>query len=344
MNDRAVGLLEQYDLEVHRTRKGRGAILCDTNQGCLIFKEYLGNADKIYIQDRLLKQISGMDLVRVENIIPAKDGKLLVKSNDGTSYILKTYFEGRELNIFDKEECVEAVKLVAQLHGCMEFPAQDMEAAGAAAEKYSGLFTFIPEREYEKRNRELRKVKRYLRKKSQKTWFEISLQHTFDYFLDQALGITEEWQSYNGADSYGRQKAPMVFCHGDYQYHNIIKLDQDWCVINFEKCMLDNPIRDLYLLLRKLLEKSNWSVPLGTELLEAYDSVMPISAYSRLDLYYRLAYPEKFWKIVNFYFNSGKAWIPERNQEKLEKLLAQEKEKQHFLDVVFREVNGNNSW
>ena len=42
MNDRAVALLEQYEIEVLRTRKGRGAILCDTQQGCLIFKEYTG--------------------------------------------------------------------------------------------------------------------------------------------------------------------------------------------------------------------------------------------------------------------------------------------------------------
>ena len=44
MNDRAVELLEQYEIEVLRTRKGRGAIVCDTSQGCLILKEYSGNA------------------------------------------------------------------------------------------------------------------------------------------------------------------------------------------------------------------------------------------------------------------------------------------------------------
>ena len=53
-------------------------------------------------------------------------------------------------------------------------------------------------------------------------------------------------------------------------------------------------------------------------------------------LYYRLAYPEKFWKIVNFYYNTGKAWIPGRNMEKIEKLFAQEREKQLFLENIFR--------
>ena len=55
-------------------------------------------------------------------------------------------------------------------------------------------------------------------------------------------------------------------------------------------------------------------------------------------MYYRLAYPEKFWKIVNFYYNSRKVWIPERNREKLQLVVEQEKEKQAFLDAVFRTI------
>ena len=59
MNDRAVELLEQYEIEVLRTRKGRGAILCETNRGCLILKEYAGSQERIALQDRLLKQVAG---------------------------------------------------------------------------------------------------------------------------------------------------------------------------------------------------------------------------------------------------------------------------------------------
>lgn len=328
MNDRAAGLLEQYEIEVLRTRKGRGAILCDTNQGCLIFKEYSGNAEKIRLQDRLLKQIAQMGSVCVESILPARDGELLVKDNDGTSYVLKTYFEGRECNIYDKAECADAVRTLAKLHSNMILPAQDSAA----------LKPFSQEREYEKHNRELKRVRRFLRQKSQKTWFEIGLMNTFDYFLDQALEVTQEWHKYVEAGQDFESMGNVCFCHGDYQYHNIVKSGKGWCIINFEKCIQDNQIRDLYLLLRKLLEKSNWSILLGTDLLAAYESVSPISACSRIDLYYRMAYPEKFWKIVNFYYNSGKSWIPERNQDKLAKLIAQEEQKQHFLDVVFRSV------
>lgn len=328
MNDRAVALLEQYDVEVLHVRKGRGAILCDTDKGCLIFKEYTGNADRIRMQDTLLKHINSLQKVAVESIIPTKEGELFVKDNDEVRYVLKTYREGRECNIYDKEECMEAVRLLAHLHDCTELP-KDTEGLPHA---------FSQEKEYEKHNKELKRVRKYLQQRSQKSWFEISLLNAYNIFLEQALSVTQEWSSYAKNLQKDAEENAHIYCHGDYQYHNILRSEEGWFLMNFEKCIPDNPIRDLYLLMRKLLEKSNWSVPLGKELLGAYEKERPISAISRIDLYYRLAYPEKFWKIVNFYYNSGKAWIPERNREKLEKLVRQEENKQYFLDEVFRKV------
>ena len=66
--------------------------------------------------------------------------------------------------------------------------------------------------------------------------------------------------------------------------------------------------------------------------MDVYDKVRPMDGTEYRQLYYRLAYPEKFWKIVNFYYNSGKAWIPGKNLEKLMKVTEQEKDKQAFLE------------
>lgn len=327
MNDRAVNLLEQYDIEIFRTKKGRGAILCDTDQGCLIYKQYTGSDRRIEIQNSLLTYIAKQQKVNVERMIPTKEGMLYVKDHDGVKYVLKTYCEGRECNIYEKTEYLEAVKLLARLH-------QSMEGMQGLEQE---MFRVSQEKEYEKHNRELKKVRKYLQQKSQKTWFEIQLLHTFDLFLEQALTVAEDWHYYQHVifqeqtEGGGQQK----FCHGDYQYHNILKCEQGWMLVNFERCVPDDPIRDLYLLMRKLLEKGNWSVALGRDLLSAYEKERSIEVKSRIDLYYRLSYPEKFWKIVNFYYNSGKAWIPERNYEKLMKLLNQEEEKQNFLREIF---------
>ena len=321
MNDRAISLLEKYEIEVTGTRKGRGAILCETDRGLLVFKEYCGNPEHLKMQKELLRRIAENSSLRTEELLEDKEGELSVRDYDGTRYLLKTYRDGRECNVRDREDCLQAATVLARLHLCTQDGIPDMEPEA-----------YVIGREYEKRNRELRKIRKFLKERSQKTWFEISLKSCFDRFLEQAQAAAEGWKSYAPLSECSGQRG---ICHGDYTYHNLLADPEGWFLINFERCICDDPVRDLNLLLRKILEKSGWSVALGKELLEVYERIRPLPALSKIDLYYRLSYPEKFWKIANFYYNSGKAWIPGRNQEKLEKLLAQEKEKKEFLEKVF---------
>lgn len=326
MNDRTVGLFDNYEIEVNRTWKGRGAILCETDKGLFILKEYHGPVNKILFQDKLLNHIKESGFPRVESLLKTKEGEYVVYDQDRIPYIVKSYFEGRECNNRELEECKQAVRVLAQLHNCSVMCDMD---------DFEAQPVFQIDREYEKHNKELKKVRRFLREKSQKTAFEIYLVEHYDYFFDNALQVTGEMRYYMKDDIMGMAEFPIV-CHGDYQYHNIIQAADGMALINFEKCIRDNPVRDLYLFMRKLLEKNNWSQTLGDTLLNAYDAERSLSEKDYMQLYYRFAYPEKFWKIVNFYYNSGKAWIPGRNMEKLEKLLLQEQEKQDFLEAIFQ--------
>lgn len=74
---------------------------------------------------------------------------------------------------------------------------------------------------------------------------------------------------------------------------------------------------------------------LGKQLLGTYNEERNLRKEDLLQLKYRLLYPEKFWKIVNFYYNSSKAWISCKNGEKLEKLLEQEEAKQLLIQKMF---------
>ena len=85
-----------------------------------------------------------------------------------------------------------------------------------------------------------------------------------------------------------------------------------------------------------MMEKSNWSGELGQFILENYRKKRNITEMEKYQLYYRLSYPEKFWKIVNFYYNSPKVWMPEKNLEKLKKIWTQEEEKNCFLEKYFK--------
>lgn len=318
VNDRHVSLLENYDMEVLRTWKGRGALLCETDRGILILKEYGGHKDKCLFQDAVLRMIQNRGFCNIETIIKNKEGELLTTDADGSFYVLKTYFEGRECNVRDKSECGLAMETLARLH-----------KAGTVEDSMppSGKMYTVHE-EFEKHNKELRRVRKFLKEKSQKTDFEIYLMQCYEYFFQLAVRTAEAFNAYS---SSLKNQQPSVVCHGDYQYHNLLLAEDTLNIINFEKCAPDSPVRDIYLFMRKLLEKSDWSAAVGFDLLEAYEKENRLEKEDYIQLYYRLTYPEKFWKIVNFYYNSGKAWIPGKNLEKLVKVHQQEKEKIEFL-------------
>ena len=78
--------------------------------------------------------------------------------------------------------------------------------------------------EFEKHNREMKKVKRFLRDKSQKNGFEIYLMQHYDGFYNKALEATENLKDFaNDLEAeYIDLNGPV--CHGDFQYHNLLNL------------------------------------------------------------------------------------------------------------------------
>ena len=45
-------------------------------------------------------------------------------------------------------------------------------------------------------------------------------------------------------------------------------------------------------------------------------------------------YPEKYWKQMNFYYNTNKVWIPDKNLEKLKKAAEQKSIRAAFLKIL----------
>lgn len=325
MDDRAIGILENYELKVLRTWKGRGAILIETTEGIKILKEFVGPRDKVILQDKLIKHIKMNGIPGVDEFVPNKEGELVTLDMNQVPYVVKDYFEGKECSVREIQDCTQAITHLGKLHKCMCLPGEPLA---------TDILPNLLAKEFEKHNRELKKVRNFVRQKGQKTTFEIFLLKNYDIFYDKALEVEAayeqiDWEAYY-LDVFKKGK----FCHGDYQYHNIIIKDKVPCVINFEKYVMDSQIKDLYLFTRKVLEKNNWSVDFGNQLLQTYQKEHLLSEMEWKELYFRLSYPEKFWKIVNYYYNSGKAFISERNSDKLEKLLNKEAEKNNFLKTL----------
>jgi hypothetical protein len=79
------------------------------------------------------------------------------------------------------------------------------------------------------------------------------------------------------------------------------------------------------------MEKNGWDGGLGIAVIAAYEKERALEPEEKTLLYAMLLYPEKYWKLVNFYYNSRKSWISSRNLEKLIKIRAQEENRAFFL-------------
>ena len=326
MNDRAVSILEQYDFSVERTWKGRGAILFETNDGIYILKEYKGALSRLsFIADRL-HQISENGYPDIEEILPNKEGEYYCTDYDRTIYIVKRYFGAKECNIRERQECFKGIRALGALHNAM---------TGIVVDEPLQVDTLPLLYELQKRNAELRRVRKYLKTKGQKTEFERFLQENYDYFYEKALETVASLEEEDTDEWCKRIKQSQTYCHGDYQYHNILIEDKRCFIINFEKLAMDNPVKDVYFYSRKLLEKNNWDLALGRELIRTYNEERSLQEEDLLQLKYRFLYPEKFWKIVNFYYNNSKAWISCKNMEKLETILEQEEIKNELIYMMF---------
>lgn len=199
MNDRCVSLLDNYDVEVLRTTKGRGAILCETNQGMLIFKEYIERRNKIHLQNEVLELLHGQQFP-AEQILKNKEGELLTMDFDGTAYVLKTYSAGRECDLKDSENCNQAVRALAQLHRTQLWQEENTPVE-------------IPENsalEFNRHTRELKKIRRFLKTRSQKSDFEILLMQNYTYFLNRHFRLKRKCRGLRHSP-YLRGSATEIF-------------------------------------------------------------------------------------------------------------------------------------
>lgn len=326
LNDKAAAnLLEQYGVQASRILKGRGCILCETEQGLCALKEYTGREEKLALMDELQGMAS--DIVKTDTLVRNKDGGFMVRDIDGSCYILKRQIDGRECSCRDKDDILKAFATLANLH---------LKLSGVQPD-YDMAVPFFGD-ELEKHTRECRRVKNYLSRLKKKTDFERRLLREYDYFLNKAEAVTELARSESKREYEAYVNSNGLYCHGDYQYHNIVFAKRGINavgVVNFEHFSHDAGVRDFYLLFRKISEKNDWSMRMGEEMLNAYQSKRQFTPIEWRALRLRLAYPEKFWKIINFYYNSRKSWVSGRNYEKLETLLRLERPKEQMLERLF---------
>ncbi len=324
MNEKYTEVLSQYELELLDVRRGRGAWLCETNQGLKMLREYKGTIKRLEFEDQVFTQMEQFGRFSVDRYVRNKEGELLSNAEDGTRWILKDWYSDRECNLKDGKEVLSAIERIAYLHKLLrriEF--QEEWNLGS-------ILVSLPDAEMERHNKELVRARSFIRNKRKKSEFELCVMGNYDMFYEQAK------EACLGMEQFCReqQTTGCFLCHGDLNQHHILMGDYDISVVEFNRMHMGMQMEDLYHFMRKAMEKHDWNLKLGMAMLETYERVLTLADEDRTCLYYLFLYPEKYWKQINFYYNANKAWIPERNIEKLRDLEKQQHVRNVFLSKI----------
>ena len=323
--DYGLSTLAQYELTADRSARTRGALLCYTSQGLLILREFHGSEKKLKKQQELLLHLKECGM-NTDYFLQNTQESLVSKDKDQMAFTLQHWYEGRECDTKSRDDIIKSVRTLARLHILMKMePVEEYRERSLRDE-------------YLRHNQELRKIRKFIRKKGASSVFEKDYLASVEWFLQRAqyaVELLDETEYDSLREKVWREGQ---VCHGEYNQHNVLMLkgeDETAAVTNFEHWNFDIQMADLYRFMRKILEKYNWNLNLAQEMLREYHRIRPISKAEWQNLRVRFTYPEKYWKLANYYYSHKKVWISEKNVEKLQNLIRQRENWKDFAQKCF---------
>lgn len=307
----------------------KGAYLLETAQGLKLFGSCHVSEGKAEFEQKVKQTLADAGFADTDRYVRTREGTLLVQGPYNETFLMRDWFDGEECNVRRTEQILTAVRTLAELHlrlGHVELT--ETEQTFCQQPSVPDLLC--------RRNKELRRVRTYIRDKKQKSAFESMYLNQFPKLYEQAEEAAEWLEKERYLEYYKKALEEKRMLHGNFTHHSVLMLPKgETAVINFEKASTGIQIHDFYLFFRKMMEKYDWDTAIGYDMIDTYSSVRPIPEQEQELLLVLLWYPEKFWKIANHYYNNRKSWIPQKNMQKLILTMEQAERKQECLKQLF---------
>ena len=329
MNEKALQILEQYDLEVLRSYGGRGGIMLETKDGLKMIKEFAGSRAKLPLEQRVLGILAERGVCAVDQVQANKEGELVTIGDYEMPYIIKDWPPGRECDPKNEEELLKSMRLLARVHRELRGV---LRTEGAERRRIQGADR---SEELEKHNREMKRARNFIRTRQKKGEFELLYLQCAETIFQNGADALELLKTSGSEKLYQQAVDGEHLCHGEYVHHNILLQRQETALVNFSRFEINVQMNDVSQFLRKIMEKHNWNGGLAERMLTAYERERPLSGEERAYLAASLCYPEKAWKLVHHYYHTNKAWVPEKSAEKLQVFLAQNERRKKMVKELW---------
>ena len=275
MNEKALQILEQYDLEVLRSYGGRGGIMLETKDGLKMIKEFAGSRAKLPLEQRVLGILAERGVCAVDQVQANKEGELVTIGDYETPYIIKDWPPGRECDPKNEEELLKSMRLLARVHRELRGV---LRTEGAERRRIQGADR---SEELEKHNREMKRARNFIRTRQKKGEFELLYLQCAETIFQNGADALELLKASGSEKLYQQAVDGEHLCHGEYVHHNILLQRQETALVNFSRFEINVQMNDVSQFLRKIMEKHNWNGGLAERMLTAYERERPLSGTFR---------------------------------------------------------------
>ena len=322
----------QFQIKIESIKANKGIYHLKTNKGDRCLKRINYGPQKLLFVYGAKEHLIKNGFNTIDRYFLNIDGEPYALVNEDL-YTLSEWLEGRECDFHNIEEVKIASKALAKLHEASKgYDPPENSKLKSDLGRWPALM--------EKRIRSLDKMRDMVRKKNNKSSFDLLYIKSMEFYKEmgtRALNTLNESQYLKYCDIAEEEKG---FCHHDYTYHNII-LGEDGSVsvIDFDYCKREVRSYDIANFMIKVLKRCNWNLEFAKAIIEAYDSENKIDEDEYRIIYSFLQFPQRFWRLANRYYYNEVNWGQNTFANKLESIIKEQDEYIKFLDGFKAEFN-----
>lgn len=306
-------ILANWGLKPIQAEKIKDVFKVDTTQGVKNLKVSPLKPKRLLFVHQAIEHLINGGFTKMKPFIPTLQGATYV-SDGRYAYTLFDWIEGRQCNFANQAELAEATQVLAELHrhtfGFVPPPRSNMRQQLGKCLKH-----------FEERYQNLEEYRQIALQIPNEDFSRLYLENC-DYFIALAAQAINRLQESNYSQLVAKAEIEHPFCYGDPAARNFIFTPEGRILmIDFDSCRLDLPVMDLVKFIRRVMKKYNWSYPVASFIMDAYQTINPISRDELGVMKAVFYFPQKFWRISTRFFHQHEHYPPDRLLRKLHKCL-----------------------
>ncbi|NJD01779.1 MAG: CotS family spore coat protein [Ruminiclostridium sp.] len=311
-----------YGLDLKNIVPYKDTYLIYTDKGRKILKRMMFSSERILFIHGAKEHLVKNGFENVDRYVKTiKDEPCF--TFDNANYVMCDFLEGRECNFDNDNEARKAAELLASMHSA----SKGYKAPGGS--KIQDELGRLPAY-FNKRLEDIKKLRKLAKKGKSK--FDHMFLDNADYFIGLGEQAVTELENSRYGNLVNEARTDGSFCHHDFTHHNIICNEDAFSLINFDYCCFELKIYDLANLIRRKMRKCNWDMDKAILILDGYNSVERLSRDEIAVMKLILQFPQKFWRVVNRYYNSRRSWSERSFIVKLQEVIDEVGGHRKFID------------